>query len=160
MCQEVDIYHQLRCSRRTPLVLLVSGVPSFSHLKVLFPSVGVGHVRACVVSVNYIDRFAHISCLSSWPWYTLGVEFSRRSFWPFRALSPYPHHHSATGSREIGILPIFLFSDVRKHGGGTAVLRGSHKKVAKILWNRAGTTGLTGTAICRHDIVSTTPCFW
>ncbi|CAM9137031.1 unnamed protein product [Ectocarpus sp. 6 AP-2014] len=50
----------------------------------------------------------------------------------------YPH------SREIGILPIFLFSDVRKHGGGTAVLRGSHKKVAKILWNRAGTTGLTG----------------
>ncbi|CAM9381755.1 unnamed protein product [Ectocarpus fasciculatus] len=50
----------------------------------------------------------------------------------------YPH------SREIGILPIFLFSDVRKHGGGTAVLRGSHKKVAKILWNSAGTTGLTG----------------
>ncbi|CAN0413984.1 unnamed protein product [Ectocarpus sp. 12 AP-2014] len=49
----------------------------------------------------------------------------------------YPH------SREIGILPIFLFSDVRKHGGGTAVLRGSHKKVAEILWNRAGTTGLT-----------------
>ncbi|CAM9821909.1 unnamed protein product, partial [Hapterophycus canaliculatus] len=50
----------------------------------------------------------------------------------------YPH------SREIGILPIFLFSDVRPQGGGTAVLRGSHKKVAEILWSQAGTTGLTG----------------
>eukprot|EP00752_Nemacystus_decipiens_P001709 g1655.t1 len=50
----------------------------------------------------------------------------------------YPH------SREIGLLPIFLFSDVRPHGGGTAVIRGSHKVVAELVWNKAGTTGLTG----------------
>lgn len=32
-------------------------------------------------------------------------------------------------------------------GGGTALLRGSHKKVASIIWERAGTTGMTGTAV-------------
>ena len=47
-------------------------------------------------------------------------------------------------SREIGLLPIFLFSDVKPHGGGTAVIRGSHKTVAELLWNQAGTKGLTG----------------
>ncbi|CAM9336391.1 unnamed protein product [Sphacelaria rigidula] len=50
----------------------------------------------------------------------------------------YPH------SREIGLLPIFLFSDVRSQGGGTALLRGSHKKIAEILWKRAGKTGMKG----------------
>lgn len=59
--------------------------------------------------------------------------------------SPSPRHHWPH-SREIGLVPIFLFSDVRPHGGGTALLRGSHKKVAEILWERAGTTGLTGKA--------------
>lgn len=50
-------------------------------------------------------------------------------------------------SREIGILPIFLFSDVRPHGGGTAVIRGSHRTVAELVWNKAGTTGLTGALL-------------
>ena len=51
------------------------------------------------------------------------------------------------GSREIGLLPIFLFSDVLPSGGGTALLRGSHKKVASIIWEHAGTTGMTGMAV-------------
>eukprot|EP00903_Cladosiphon_okamuranus_P009660 g9192.t1 len=73
----------------------------------------------------------------------------------------YPH------SREIGLLPIFLFSDVRSHGGGTAVIRGSHKTVAGLVWNKAGTTGLTGPELSRaaceavlpaasEDVVETT----
>lgn len=48
------------------------------------------------------------------------------------------------GSREIGLVPIFLFSDILPHGGGTALLRGSHKKVAEVLWAKAGTTGMSG----------------
>lgn len=51
---------------------------------------------------------------------------------------------TSSNSREIGLLPIFLFSDVRPHGGGTALLRGSHKSVAKILWERSGRTGIEG----------------
>eukprot|EP00904_Undaria_pinnatifida_P011004 jgi/Undpi1/7033/HiC_scaffold_21.g09507.m1 len=50
-------------------------------------------------------------------------------------------------NREIGLLPIFLFSDVLPCGGGTALLRGSHKKVAAILWERAGTAGMTGPEV-------------
>lgn len=44
-------------------------------------------------------------------------------------------------------MPIFLLSDVHPCGGGTALLRGSHKKVAGLLWERSGTTGLTGEMV-------------
>ncbi|CAM9121464.1 unnamed protein product [Choristocarpus tenellus] len=53
----------------------------------------------------------------------------------------YPH------SKEIGLLPIFLFSDIRPGEGGTALLSGSHKAVGKLLWSRAGNTGLTGPQV-------------
>ncbi|CAN0536236.1 unnamed protein product, partial [Laminaria digitata] len=62
-------------------------------------------------------------------------------------LPPWSTSGDAGGSREIGLLPIFLFSDVLACGGGTALLRGSHKKVADFLWERAGTTGMTGKAV-------------
>ncbi|KAH8076518.1 hypothetical protein JL721_524 [Aureococcus anophagefferens] len=46
-------------------------------------------------------------------------------------------------SREIGVLPIFLFSDVAARGGGTALAPGSHRAVAELLW-RAGAEGVPG----------------
>ena len=58
-------------------------------------------------------------------------------------------------SREVGLVPIFLLSDILPQGGGTALLRGSHKKIAEILWNQSGTTGLTGeehSLLCVHTL--------
>ena len=47
-------------------------------------------------------------------------------------------------SREIGCLPIFLFSDVAEDGGGTALAPGSHRTVAELLV-RAGDDGVDGS---------------
>lgn len=49
-------------------------------------------------------------------------------------------------------MPIFLLSDVHPWGGGTALLRGSHKKVAGILWERSGARGLTGERDLVDDV--------
>ena len=53
------------------------------------------------------------------------------------------HYTHTLDSPEIGLLPIFLFSDVQKEGGGTALAPGSHRAVARLL-ARAGDEGING----------------
>jgi hypothetical protein len=38
-------------------------------------------------------------------------------------------------SRELGLVPIFLFSEIKQDCGGTLLLRKSHQRVASMLWN-------------------------
>jgi ectoine hydroxylase-related dioxygenase (phytanoyl-CoA dioxygenase family) len=45
------------------------------------------------------------------------------------------HFRHTTTAKEMGLLPIFLFNDLPKQGaGGTALSVGSHKQVARLLW--------------------------
>lgn len=42
-------------------------------------------------------------------------------------------HQHFPYSREVGLVPVMLFSDIFPEGGGTAVLNGSHKYIARLL---------------------------
>ncbi|CAM9195804.1 unnamed protein product [Phaeothamnion confervicola] len=53
------------------------------------------------------------------------------------------HFQHFPESREQGLLPIFLFSDIAPGHGGTALLPGSHLEAARALWRDAGADGLT-----------------
>jgi hypothetical protein len=53
--------------------------------------------------------------------------------------SHFQHHLT---SREQGLLPIFIFSDIETHGGGTALSEGSQRITARIL-AEAGPEGLS-----------------
>lgn len=50
---------------------------------------------------------------------------------------------------EVGLVPIFLFSDVREGGGGTALCQGSHKWVARLL-REAGPAGMDAAELIRR----------
>jgi hypothetical protein len=52
-------------------------------------------------------------------------------------------------SREIGLLPIFLFNDLGPHDGGTLLVPGSHREVARLLWQADGRGGLDGGRLSR-----------
>lgn len=69
------------------------------------------------------------------------------------------HHH--VHSRDQGLLPIFILSDIGSGDGGTAIDLGSHKITARIL-NAAEPAGLEVDALCRrvakhpfHKIIET-----
>jgi len=51
-------------------------------------------------------------------------------------------------SREIGLLPIFLFNDLGPHDGGTLLMPGSHRDVARLLWETDG-GGVDGGRLSR-----------
>ena len=55
-------------------------------------------------------------------------------------------------TREVGLIPIFLFSDVEPGGGGTALCRGSHHFVAQLL-HEAGPEGLDALEIIQRGKV-------
>jgi hypothetical protein len=54
----------------------------------------------------------------------------------------------------MGILPILLFSDIEKEGGGTALLKGSHRDVARIIHEMEprGKKGGTISRLCRGAV--------
>lgn len=57
------------------------------------------------------------------------------------------YKHTAQ-SREVGLVLIFLFSDIVRNGGGTALAPGSHRTVADILL-QAGNRGLFGPELSK-----------
>ncbi len=60
--------------------------------------------------------------------------------------------HRCLHTHEVGLVPIFLFSDVAPQGGGTALCRGSHHFVARLLHD-AGPKGIDALDIIQQGKV-------
>ena len=64
----------------------------------------------------------------------------------------FQHH---IDSKEVGLLPIFLFSEIGSHDGGTLLCPGSHHVVARILHEhrlQGGVEGMRGTDVSAEAI--------
>jgi hypothetical protein len=56
--------------------------------------------------------------------------------------------HRCIHTQQVGLVPIFLFSDVKPGGGGTALCGGSHKYIARLL-KEAGPEGMDAVDVIK-----------
>ena len=59
------------------------------------------------------------------------------------------NRHRCIHTQQVGLVPIFLFSDIKRGGGGTALCQGSHKYIARLL-REAGPQGMDALEVIRN----------